>query len=214
MHGQNIHLIVVTERGFLPDTFPQCPVVNNMVAAHQPRQIEGLGGRIESNGVLVGIAADTLGRDMAVSLQNEVGPDLIADHFDIIFFKNGKGPFQFLPVPDTAAGIMRRTENRSMDMMIADLLLHVVKIHPPVSLTGRCLLIEQGAVHDPVAVVAQCIGKTDIGRCVDQDVVAAGAEDIEGADDSPQHTVLISDTFRYKIFYCFLAVAVAVPADD
>ena len=42
MHGEHIHLIIVTERRFLADALPKRFVVNNMIASHQARQIECL----------------------------------------------------------------------------------------------------------------------------------------------------------------------------
>ena len=65
VHGENVHHVVVAQAGLLLDAVTPPVVVNDMVAAHQTSQIEGLGGGIESGGALAGILAHRLGGDVA-----------------------------------------------------------------------------------------------------------------------------------------------------
>ena len=260
VHGEYVHLIVMAEGGLLADPFPQGPVVNDVVASDEAGEVEGLGRGVECNGVFSGVLADTLDRDMSVTVENDVRPDFIADDLYIVFFKNSESFFKLFPVPDPSTGIVGGAEDCGMNVVAADLVFHVFVVHAPVipfsdllfgcGLVVRfpmtvffrtvfrtvfqivfcpvfqtvfcavfqtafctafqtvfCLtacrifffgfsgagLIDQRAVDDVIAVVFQCICKTDIGRAVNEDTVPAGAEDVQGADNAPQDTVLIPD---------------------
>ena len=151
---------------------------------------------------------------MSVSVKDQIRPDLIADHFDIIFFKDLKSAFQLLSLPDPPAGIVGRAENGGMNVIVADPALHVVKVHAPAARSGSRLAVDQRAVHDPVAIVAQGIGKTDIGRRVDKDIVSPGTEHIQGTDKAAEHAVLVSDTVGHKFLYGLFPVAPLMPAYD
>ena len=62
-----------------------------------------------------------------------------------------------------------------------------------------------------ISVVFQGIGKADIGRRVDQDLVSAGTHHVQCADNSSQDTVLIADALRCQPL---CSVAGLLPADD
>ena len=66
VHGQHIHGIIVAQSAFLVTTVLEQLVVDDVVAAHQTCQIEGLGGRVQSHGAHGRIFADRLGGDVLV----------------------------------------------------------------------------------------------------------------------------------------------------
>lgn len=66
-------------------------------------------------------------------------------------------------------------------------------------------------MDDVVAVVDEGTGEADVGRRVHEDVVAFGAEDVQGADNAAEDAVLIADGFRRQALD---AVARALPVDD
>ena len=68
VHGQHVHGVVVREGAFLVDALPQGFVVDNVVAADEPRQVEGLGGGVESYRALAGVLRDGLQGNVLVAL--------------------------------------------------------------------------------------------------------------------------------------------------
>ena len=62
-----------------------------------------------------------------------------------------------------------------MDVMLHDFLLHVLEIHTPYII----LILYELTVNDVIAVVCQTVGEADVGRFVNQDVIAPGAVDIK-----------------------------------
>ena len=75
MHGKNVHFVVVggVTPGFHP--VPEISIVNDMVAANEARQIKGLGGGVDSHGVLFCPVVDHQGG--GVLGVGDVRPDLI-----------------------------------------------------------------------------------------------------------------------------------------
>ena len=94
-----------------------------------------------------------------------------------------------------------------MDVLFLQMLLHVLKIHPP----DAVLVLHQRGMHGLVAVVLQAHREADVGGAVDQDLVAAGADAVQRTDDAAQHTVLVADVFRLQAGD---AVALLMPPDD
>ena len=62
-----------------------------------------------------------------------------------------------------------------MNVILHDFLLHVVEVHTPYAV----LILYEITVNDVVAIVRQTVGETDIGRLVNQDVIALRAVDIK-----------------------------------
>lgn len=94
-----------------------------------------------------------------------------------------------------------------MDVLFLQMLLHVLKIHPP----DAVLVLHQRGMHGLVAVVLQAHREADVSGAVDQDLVAAGADAVQRTDDAAQHTILVADVFRLQAGD---AVALLMPPDD
>ena len=207
VHGEDVHHVVVAQAGLFFHAVTPPAVVNDMVAAHQTGQIEGLGGGIESGGALAGILAHRLGGDVLVSAQDDVRPDLIGDHIHIVLLVQLHGLFQLPALPHTAAGVVGVAHDGGMDLFLFQVLFHVLKVHPP----HAVFILDQRAVDSLVAVVLQAHGKTDVGGAVDQDLVALGADAVQGADHAAQHAVLVADALLGQALH---AVALCLPPDD
>ena len=67
------------------------------------------------------------------------------------FWNSSTGLLQLPTLPHTAAGVVGRAEHGGVDLVLHDLLLHVLKIHPP----HAVLVLLQGAVDNVVAVIGQ-----------------------------------------------------------
>ena len=207
MHGEHVHGIVVGQGGFLLHAVPQNGVVNNVVAAHKTRQVERFGGGVYGNGAAAGVLADALRGDMPVPAEDDVRPDLVGHDHYIVLFVQLHGALQLPALPHAAAGVVGRAEHGGVDPVVHDLFFHVLKIHAP----DIVFVFYQRAVDDVVAVVLQAVGKTDVGGGVQQDIVSAGAENVQRADNAAQHAVFIADALLCQAGD---AVARFVPADD
>ena len=144
---------------------------------------------------------------MMVSLQSQVRPDLIGDDVHIVLLVQRHGPLQLPSLPHSAAGIVGAAEDGGVDMLVPELALHVVKIHPPDAVP----IDEKGRGNDLIAVVFQCLGEAGVSGAVQQHLVALGAEDVQGAGDSAQDTVGIADLLRLQPLD---PVSPALPGDD
>ena len=142
-----------------------------------------------------------------MALQNDVGPNLVADDHDVVLLKQLHGLFQLPALPHTAAGVVGGAEHRGVDVVLHDLLLHVREVH---AVDAR-LVLDQGAVDNVVAVVGQAAGKADVGGGVEQHVVAFGAQHVQGADNAAQHAVFIANALLGQAGD---AVALLLPVDD
>ena len=207
MHAQHVHMIVLGAAGFPVDPVPQPGIIDDVIAAHQARQIKGLGGSVQGHRPQSGILADHLGGDVGMSFQDQIRPDLVGDHIHIIFPEQFHGPLQLPSLPDTAAGIVGRTEDGGVDPAFFQFLLHILIIHPP---DPFFIPLQIGKLQmEPV--VLQAVGKADVGRRVDQHMIPVGAEDLQGADHPAQNAVLISDMLRRQSGN---AVAAGLPVYD
>ncbi len=207
VHGQHIHGIVVAEAGLLVHPVLPPLVIDNVIAAHQARQVEGLAGGVHGGGALPGVLGNGLGGDVLVAVEHQVGPDLVRHHIDVVFLEQLHGLFQLPALPDPAAGVVRIAEDGGMDLLLLELLLHVLRIHPP----DAVLVLDQGAEHHVVAVVGQAGGESHIGGGVEQHLVAPGADAVQGRHHAAQHAVFVADVFLGKAGD---PVALLLPADD
>ena len=207
VHGKDIHAVVMGEGGLLVHPVPEGFIINDMVAAHQACQVEGLGGRVDRHGAVPGILADALGGHMLIPFQDDVRPDLIGDHHHVVLAAQLHELLHLPAFPDPATGIVGGTEYGGVDSVLRDFLLHVRKVHAVCTV----LVQNQRAVDDSVAIVAQGPGKAHIGGGVEEHIVPSGAEHVQGADHAAQHAVLIADAFPGEA--CG-AVAGLLPPDD
>ena len=207
VHGEDVHLVVVAEGGLLADPVPEGAVVDDVIAAHEARQVEGLGGGVEGHRPVAGVVADALAGDVGVAGQDQVGPDLVAYDMDVIFFEEGVGALKLFALPDAAAGVVGRAEDGCVNVPVPQLFFHVVVVH-----AGDAVFVgDEGRVDDVPAVVAEGVGEADVGWCVDEDVVAGGAHDAQSADQAAEDAVFVADAFFCQAFD---AVAAGLPADD
>lgn len=82
-----------------------------MVASHQAGQVEGLGRRVHGHGAVSGILTHGLGWNMFVSFQDQVRPDFIGNHKNIVLFVKLHRLFNLPALPHAAARVVRRTEH-------------------------------------------------------------------------------------------------------
>ena len=60
VHGQHVHAVVVAEAALLLHPFVESFVIHDVIAADEPRQIEGLGGGVQGHGALSGVVGHGL----------------------------------------------------------------------------------------------------------------------------------------------------------
>ena len=179
----------MAQGGFLVAAVLQHLVVDDVVAAHQACQVEGLGGSVQSHGAHFRVLADGLGRHMLVTGEKNVTPNFVGYHHHIVLPVQLHGLFHFPLFPDAAAGVVGRAENGGVDLVLHDLLLHVFKVHAP----HAVFVLHQGGMDDVVAVVGQTAGETHVGGRVQQHIVALGTEHIQRGDHAAQDAVFVTD---------------------
>ena len=168
MHGEDVHLVVVGLVGHGAHAVAQRLVIDDVVAADQTRQVERLAGCVEGNRAHAGILAHRLRRDMLVPRQDDIGPNLVRDHHAIVLAIDVHGALDLVALPYAAAGIVRRAEHRGMDVVLRELILHVLKVHAP-----HALVVElKRAVDNAITRGFDGLGKTDVGGAVDQHRIA------------------------------------------
>ena len=155
VHGQDVHAVVVALAGFGADAVPQVFVVDDVVAADQARQVEGLAGGVEGDGPAAGVLADALGGGVLVAVEQDVGPDLVRDDDAVVGPVDFHRAGQLFRRPDPAAGVMGAAEDGGVDVVLFQLAVHVGIVHPP---DARLVPDERG-VDDLEAVVLQRFGK-------------------------------------------------------
>ena len=207
MHGEDVHLVVVRLVGHGAHAVAQRLVIDDVVAADQARQVKRLAGRIEGNRAHAGILAHRLRRDMLVTRQDDIGPNLIRDHHAIVLAIDVHGTFDLVAPPYAAAGIVRRAEHRGMDVVLGELSLHVLKVHAP-----HAPIVElKRAVDNAIARGFDRLGKADVGGTVDQYRIARLDICAQRRHDTAQHAVFVADMLRRQALN---AVATALPFDD
>ena len=207
MHGEDIHLVVVGLVGHGAHAVAQRLVIDDVVAADQARQVERLAGRVEGNRAHAGILAHRLRRDVLVPRQDDIGPNLVRDHYAIVLAIDVHGALDLVAFPYAAAGIVRRAEHRGMDVVLGEFALHVLKVHAP-----HALIIElKRAMDNTIARGLNGLGKADVGRAVDQHRIARLDIRTQRRHDAAQHAVFVADMFRAQTFD---AIAAVLPFDD
>ena len=124
-----------------------------------------------------GILGNALRRHELVIPEDDIRPDLIRNHLNLIFLIDLHGTLDLPALPHPAARIVRGTENRRMNVVLADFFLHILIIHAPHAI----LIQHKRTVHDLVPVIFQAEGKSDIGRRVHQHLISPRTEHIECA---------------------------------
>ena len=77
VHREHIHLVVWTERSLLCLSVTEPLIVNYVITANKPCQIERLRRSIEGRSVVMCIRAGGLGRHVLISVQEKVRPDFV-----------------------------------------------------------------------------------------------------------------------------------------
>ena len=160
-----------------------------MIRTYQSGKVKRLGRGIDSYRSLFSIFADRLRRNMLIAAQNQIRPDLIRNHIHIMFSEQFHRLFQFPFFPHPAAGIVRRTKYRSVDLVFHDFFLHIFIIHAHNAL----FVLHQGGMYNRISVIFQTHGKANVGRGMKQYTVALRTQYIQCADNAPQNSVLITD---------------------
>ena len=207
MHGEDIHLVVVSLVGHGAHTVAQCFVIDDVVAADQTRQVKRLAGRVEGNRAHASILTHRLRRDVLVSRQDDIGPNLVRDHHAIVLAINVHGALDLVALPYAAAGIVRRAEHRGMNVVLGEFALHVLKVHAP-----HALVVEfKRAVDNTIARGFDGLGKADVGGAVDQHRIARLNIRTQRRHNTAQHAVFVADMLGRQALN---AVATALPFDD
>ena len=110
-------------------------------------------------------------------------------------------------LPDSSGRIMRRTENRTMDVILDNLLLHILIIHTPNAVFISHKIAEN---HFP-SVIVHGSGKSDISRRVQQYRLARRGKRLKRRGHAAQHSVLVTDAFLCKSFH---AETIFMPSDN
>ena len=207
VHGHDVHVVVVAQGGFLLHPLAECLVIDDMVAADQARQIEGLGRGVQGHGAVPRVVGHRLGGHVLIAVQRQVRPNLVGHHHDVVGLVYLHGLLDLPALPHPAAGVVGGAEHGGVDMVLLNFPLHVLVVHPPHAL----LILHQRAEHDVVAVVLQRPGKADVGGRVEQHAVPPGAEHVHGADHAAQHAVFVADALSGKAGD---VAALLLPADD
>ena len=207
MHRKDIHLVVMGLVRHSAHAVAQRLVVDNVVAADQTRQVKRLARRIEGNRAHAGILAHRLRRDVLVSRQNDIGPNLVRDHHAIVLAINVHGALDLVALPYAAAGIVRRAEHCGMDVVLGEFALHVLKVHAP-----HALVVElKRAVDNAIARGLDGLGEADVGGAVDQHRIARLDIRAQRRHDTAQHAVFVTDMLRRQALD---AITAALPFDD
>ena len=189
MHGKHVHLVIVGLRALGHDPVAQHGVIDNVVAAHEPGKVEGLAGRVERRGSIACVLADRLGGDVLVIPQSQIGPNLVGNDHAIVGLVHFHGLLDFPTLPHAPARIVRAAEHGHMDVMLLELLIHILVIHAPYAV----LVQLERAVDDAIAVVLDAHGEPDVGRAVQEHAVARSGERGQRTDHAAQDPVLIAD---------------------
>ena len=67
VHREDVHGVIVAEGGFLLDAVTPPRVINDMIAADETGEVEGLGGGVEGGSTHPGVLTDGLGGDVLVA---------------------------------------------------------------------------------------------------------------------------------------------------
>ena len=191
MHRQYIHIVIMRLGALGDNAVAQILIINNVIAAYQTGQIEGLAGRVYRHGVLACPVGDGLCRNVLVTLQNDVRPDLVRDDDAVVGLVDLHRLLQLPPFPDTAAGVVRAAEYGHMDFLGLQLGVHILIVHPP----DAVFVLFQRAVDDLVAIVVDAHRKADVGGAVEQYAVTGGRKRGQRRDNAAQNTVLVADCF-------------------
>ena len=117
------------------------------------------------------------------------------------------GALDLVTLPYAAAGIVRRAEHRGMDVVLGELVLHVLKVHTP-----HALVVElKRAVDNTIARGLDGLGKADVGGAMNQHRIARLDIRAQRRHDTAQHAVFVADMFRAQALD---AIAAALPFND
>ena len=182
-------------------------VINHVVASDETREVEGFGRGIERDGAQLRVFADGLCGDVLVARHGEVRPNLVAHDHHVVLAEQLHGLLQLPALPDSAAGVVRRADDSSVDLMADDFFLHILIVHAPDAMFVPFEL----AVDDMVAVILKAACKADVGRAQDENVIPLRAVDVQGRYNAAQHAVFIADVLRKKTLHTVLC---PLPVDD
>ena len=207
VHGQHVHLVVVGGVAVGGDPVAQIFVIDDVIAADQARQVEGLGGGVDGHGVLLGPVVDHECGGVLVAGIGDVGPDLVADHEALVGLKDLHGLLQLPALPHPPGGVVGGAEDGQMDVVGLQLGVHVLVVHAP----HAVFILFQRAVHRGAAQVFHVGGEAHIGGAVKQNLVAGGGQGLHRAGDTAVDAVLVADILPFQIPE---AVALGLPLDD
>ena len=189
VHREDVHGVVVAEGGFFLDAVTPPRVVNDVVAADETGEVEGLGGGVEGGSPHPGVLTDGLGGDVPVAGEDDVRPDLVRRRRRRYTFCTIPWPFPAPTAPRRGRRGCGGCTGWRHGCALRPGAFHVGVVHPP----DAIFVLHQRGVDDVITVVGQAAGEADVGGAVDQHLVAPGADAVQCADDAAQHAVLVAD---------------------
>ena len=205
VHGENIAVVVVGKLALAGHPVPQIWVIDYVVRTDKSGKGEGLARGVERHCARFCVVGNGLGGNMLIAGHNDVRPDFVGDDDAVVRRKNFHGFFDFFALPNSAAGVVRRTENRKVDAVFLDFSVHIRVIHAP----NAMLVPNKRGMHRSSANVVQNTGEAYVCRGVEQDFVAGGGKRLNRGGNSAENAVFIADVLLHKPLN---AVAAALPA--
>ena len=135
-------------------------IINDVIASYKSCQIKSFTWCIKSHCTLLCIFRHTLGWNMLMSGCNNIRPDFIRDNHYVMLFVDFHCLFNLPTFPNTTTWVMRRTEDCCMDLILYDLLFHIIKVHTPYAV----FIFYQVAVDNVISIIGQAVCKTNVSR--------------------------------------------------
>ena len=178
-------------------------IKDNGMGSCQPRHVERLAWRHESNAIHTGLLTNHGKRTMLVRRQSQIGMNFIREHQYSFFITNVSHLLQFLFLPDNTTRIMRITKDEHLTTF--DLCTEVLHIH-----TEHSILPFQRACHQSASVSFHQPTERMVNRRLDHHFVSFFRKGIQRHTDTWYNT-------RHKTNHFLLylqAITHLIPSDN